>query len=252
MSVPPSPTTPSVHESRERYALFVPPRSAVPVPRERGASGPADPRAPWTSDHPWRPAGMLPDYSRDSRGSMLWRIALALLIALLNIALPAAPFALKLVILILDLVALLILIDLVLKITHALRHPRTRMRWTTFPAFLGGRLEGTLLVRPAQYVFSALQVRLRCVQDERSEQAEPSEENAGLEPHVLYEQSFEVVPPGETLTELPLSFQLPEDLPGTHLDRAEATYWQVAVRIPVTGPDIEAVFLAPVYERDRP
>jgi hypothetical protein len=123
------------------------------------------------------------------------------------------------------------------------------MRWTTFPAFLGGRLEGTLLVRPAQYVFSALQVRLRCVQDERNER---HPEDAGLEPHVIYEQSFEAVPPGETLTELPLSFQLPEDLPGTHLDRAEATYWQVAVRIPVTGPDIEAVFLAPVYERDHP
>ncbi|HEV2853663.1 MAG TPA: hypothetical protein VHC97_12745 [Thermoanaerobaculia bacterium] len=241
--------TPGIHESRERYALFVPPRSAVPVARERRAPGPADPKAPWTSDHPWRPAGMLPDYSRDTRGSMLRRIALVVLIALFNIALPAAPFALKLVLLVLDLVALLILIDLILKIAHELHHPRTRMRWTTFPAFLGGRLEGTLLVRPAQYVFSALQVRLRCVQDERNER---HPEDAGLEPHVIYEQSFEAVPPGETLTELPLSFQLPEDLPGTHLDRAEATYWQVAVRIPVTGPDIEAVFLAPVYERDHP
>ena len=67
--------------------------------------------------------------------------------------------------------------------------------------------------------------------------------------YLIYEQSLEIMPPGDTLTELPLAFDLPADLPGNHLDRAEATYWQLAVRIPVTGPDIEAVFLAPVYER---
>jgi hypothetical protein len=66
---------------------------------------------------------------------------------------------------------------------------------------------------------------------------------------VIYEQSLEIMPPGDILTELPLGFDLPSDLPGSHLDHAEATYWQLAVRIPVTGPDIEAVFLAPVYEK---
>jgi hypothetical protein len=51
------------------------------------------------------------------------------------------------------------------------------------------------------------------------------------------------------MKELPLSFELPADLPGTDLNRDDATYWQVALRIPVVGPDVETVFLAPVYAR---
>ncbi len=250
MNAPPPPT-PAIHESRERYALFYPARSSVPVPG-RGKPRPMDPQAPlapWTSDYPWHPEGMLPDYAQDVTGSVLRVAGWFCLIALLGtVALFDVPRSLKLAILGLGLVGLLVLFSLILKTFQMLRHPRTRMRWATFPAFLGSRLEGVLSVRPGQHVFSALTVKLRCVQDERNETYQG---DAGLEPHVIYEQSFEVLPPGDTLRELPLAFDLPDDLPGNHLDRAEATYWQVAVRIPVTGPDIEAVFLAPVYERTR-
>lgn len=247
MNAPPTPT-PTIHESRERYALFYPARSSVPVPG-RGKPRPADPRAPWTSDHPWHPEGMLPDYAQDPKSPMLRLAGLLGLIVLLGAAaLFDLPSSLRLAIFVLGLVGLIVLFSLILKTFQMLRHPRTRMRWATFPAFLGGRLEGALSVRPGQHVFSELTVKLRCVRDERNE-SHPGD--AGLEPHVIYEQSFEILPPGDILKELPLAFDLPDDLPGNHLDRAEATYWQVAVRIPVTGPDIEAVFLAPVYERTR-
>jgi hypothetical protein len=43
--------------------------------------------------------------------------------------------------------------------------------------------------------------------------------------------------------------RLPADLPGTDLLRDEAVYWQVLMEVPLTGPDLEAVFLAPVYEK---
>jgi hypothetical protein len=244
MNEPPSSTTPAIRESRERYALFAPARSSLQAASGK-PPGPGNPREPWRSDHPWHPQGMRPEGAVDTARSLRWRAVLLVLIGLLNIALPWVPAAVKTVLLILDLAGLLVLFDSILKTVQALRHPRTRMRWTTFPAFLGGRLEGVLLVRPGQHVFSALTVKLRCVQDEPSQ----SPGHAGLEPHVIYEQTFEDLPPGEILKELPLSFQLPEDLPGNHLDRAEAIYWQMAVRIPVTGPDVEAVFLAPVYER---
>ena len=123
------------------------------------------------------------------------------------------------------------------------------MRWTTFPAFPGGRLEGIVKVRPGQHVMSSIQVRLRCVRDERVEHPAPDGATSALEPYVIYEQTFEALPPGEILRELPLGFDLPADLPGNDLGKEEATYWQVAVRITVPGPDIEAVFLAPVYEK---
>lgn len=246
MNEPPTSTPPGIRESRERYALFYPPRASVPVPKG-GKPRPADPKAPWTSDYPWQPEGMLPDYAQDPKSSVLRVVGLLCLILLLGaITLFDVPSALKIAVFVVGLIGLFVLFSLMLKSWQVLRSPRTRIRWTTFPAFLGGRLEGTLSVRPGQHVFSSLKVKLRCVHDEPGGAAG---EDVPLAPHVIYEQSLEIMPPGDILTELPLSFNLPADLPGNHLDRAEATYWQLAVRIPVTGPDIEAVFLAPVYER---
>ncbi|MEA2599266.1 MAG: hypothetical protein QOF89_258 [Acidobacteriota bacterium] len=239
----------SIQESRQRYLLYAPPRSAVRVPK-RSVKGSGDPKQPWTSDYPWRPEGMDPDYPAAPGGSVPGRVTLLALIGLCNLTLLVSSQTFPVIlVLALDLAGVLVLFDSVLKIGQWLRHPRTRMRWTTFPAFLGGRLEGVLTVRPRQHVMTSIQVRLRCVHDERVEHPTPEGPISTLEPYVLYEQSFELLPPGETLSELPLGFDLPADLPGTDLTKDEATYWQVAVRIPVPGPDIEAVFLAPVYAR---
>ena len=231
---------PSIEESRERYLLFVPPRAALKT-RQRQNRRPADPAQPWMSDHFWRPEKMKPDDARDTRRETLQRAALLALIALLNLGFLSPYLGLKIVAGFADLAGLLILFGWLLKLGHWLRHPRTRMRWTTFPAFLGGRLEGTVSISPKQHVMSSIQVRLRCVRDERVEH--PTESG----PTSYYEQSFETLPPGETLRELPLAFDLPADLPGNDLAPEQATYWQLALKIPVPGPDIEAVFLAPVY-----
>ena len=239
---------PSVPESRERYLLYAPPRAALKK-TQRPNRQPVDPAQPWTSDHLWRPQGMRPDDARDVRGAALGRVAIVVLIALLNLGLASPSLVLRIVIYACDLAGLLIVFDSLLKIVHWLRHPRTRMRWTTFPAFLGGRLEGTATLQPRQHVMSSIQVRLRCVREERVEHPTQDGPTSYLEPYVIYEQSFETLPPGETLRELPLAFDLPADLPGNDLGSAEATYWQVALRIPVPGPDVEAVFLAPVYAR---
>ncbi len=237
---------PPVPESRERYLLYAPPRAALKK-TQRPSRQPVDPAQPWISDHPWRPQGMDPDGAPDFRGALLGRGAVLALIALFNLGLASPYLVLKIVILACDLAGLLILFESLLKIWHWLRHPRTLMRWTTFPAFPGGRLEGTVTLRPRQHVMSSIQVRLRCVREERVEYSAPDGPTSHLEPYVIYEQSFETLPPGETLRELPLAFDLPADLPGNDLGRDEATYWQVALRIPVPGPDVEAVFLAPVY-----
>jgi hypothetical protein len=239
---------PPIQESRERYLLFVPPRAALKN-IQRPNRQPVDPAQPWTSDHFWRPERMKPDGARDIRPDVLKRATLLAVIALLNLGFFSPYLTLKIVAGFADLAGLLILFDWVLKLGHWLRHPRTRMRWTTFPAFLGGRLEGTVSISPKQHVMSSIQVRLRCVRDERVEHATESGPTSYLEPYVLYEQSFETLPPGETLRELPLSFDLPADLPGNDLGPEQATYWQVALKIPVPGPDIEAIFLAPVYAR---
>jgi hypothetical protein len=77
-------------------------------------------------------------------------------------------------------------------------------------------------------------------------------EGEGRVPMQIYSQTAEFDFPGERLKEVGLTFELPSDVPGTDLDRDDAVYWQIAVRIPVVGPDLELVYLAPVYARTEP
>ena len=74
-------------------------------------------------------------------------------------------------------------------------------------------------------------------------------EGEGRVPTEIYSQTAEFDFPGERLKEVTLSFEIPPDVLGTDVDREDAIYWQIAVRIPVIGPDLELVYPAPVYER---
>jgi hypothetical protein len=66
---------------------------------------------------------------------------------------------------------------------------------------------------------------------------------------VIYQQIREIDGGRGRSTGVAVSFDIPLDLPGTHLDRSRATYWQVFLQVPVTGPGFETAFLAPVYMR---
>ncbi|HKI03577.1 MAG TPA: hypothetical protein VKK31_16485 [Thermoanaerobaculia bacterium] len=206
--------------------------------RDRGSR-----KRPWESDHPWLPEGQGPDYAGNSGGFLLGLIAFLGLLGLFNtVFLSPSPWLLRGIVLVLDLLGLVFLVDALRKAWQALRHGRPRMRWTTFPAFLGDRLQGVFLMSPALRPRGPVKATLRCIEDAVGGQA------ATLEPFVIYQQILEIDGGGD-VRELPVSFDIPPDLPGTRLNRAEATYWQVFLQVPVTGPDFETVFLAPVYER---
>jgi hypothetical protein len=213
----------------------------------RRRKAPMSHKQPWVTDYPWKPEGMDPDYGGQTGGTILGRIAFFAFIGLFNIALGSPSYLLKGIVIVFDLFALLILYDSIQKIVQALRRVRAQMRWLTFPAFVGGRLEGTFLLRSALRVNGPVKATLRCVQDTRTSSG--AEEVSSLEPFAIYRQIQEIPFPGERLDTLSVTFDVPPDLPGTKLDREEAIYWQIAFEIPVLGPDVEAVFLAPVYKR---
>jgi len=201
---------------------------------------------PWESDHPWRPKGQGPDYAGNSGGFLLGLIAFLGLLGLFNLVFTSpSPWLVRGIVLFFDLLGLLFLLDALRKAWQAIRHGRPRMRWTTFPAFLGDRLEGVFLIRPALRPNGPVKATLRCIEDAGGR------EPGTLEPFVIYQQVRELDAGGDVLQELPMSFHIPPDLPGTHLSRAQAIYWQVFLQVPVTGPDFETVFLAPVYKRQE-
>jgi len=227
-----------VQETRTPQRLYAPSRSslrpagALPVSKA-GAS-------PWKTDHPWQPAGQDADYESGKRVALIPRAIVLALIALFNFALMSRIPILRDLAALLDVFGVVFLADTLLRLWQSTR--RHRMRWTTFPAFLGKRLEGVLLVRPTLEPIGPVRAVLRCVRDEKGS-------DGTLEPTVLYQQISEISIAEDRMKELPLSFDLPPDLPGTDLNRDDATYWQIALRIPVVGPDVEIVFLAPVYPR---
>lgn len=207
----------------------------------RGPRTQAESRQPWTVDHPWKPEGMPPDYPGEAGGSVIGRLGLFSLIGIVNLVFASpSPLLARMIVLFFDIFALLILWDSLHKIWQWLRHPRPKMRWMTFPAFLGDRLLGVFDSRPALRVQGPVRATLRAVQDDGI--------GTSTEPFIIYEQVQEFLNAGDKLSELPLSFNLPRDLPGTDLSTDNPTYWQVLLQAPVAGPDFEIIFLAPVYK----
>jgi hypothetical protein len=234
-------------ESRERQRLYIPARSAMRTapprpPRQDGVREGA-----WMSDHPWRVEGQEPDYTPEARHYVALRIGLLAGIAALNFLLPLLPMApplVEMLILLLDAVGVIVIFDSLNKLWYGYWNRKPRMRWTRFPGFTGGRLEGVLVARPSPEVIGPVVGVLRCVQDER---VVSGSGEVTHEPMVIYRRMAEFPVPGDRLKEVPIAFEVPADLPGTDLKRPDAIYWQLAVRIPVVGPDEELVYLAPVY-----
>ena len=182
----------------------------------------------------------MPDYTPKADHAMPARLAVLVLIAALNLLLPSASSWLESVILFVDIVGLILLFDTLNKLWYAFWRRKPVLRWTTFPGHTGGRLEAVLVARPSPEVIGPVLAVLRCVRDELIE-------GEGRVPIQIWSLTGEFDVPGERLKEVALAFEIPPDVPGTDLNREDAVYWQIAVRIPVFGPDLELVFPAPVY-----
>lgn len=230
--------TDPIQEYRDRQRVFVPTRAALPPSPPPKASAGA-PAGPWAVDHPWWPQGQGPDYLEEPNHHWPVRIAILAVIVALNFFLSTG------VLMLVNGVGLIVLLDSLNKLWFHYRGRLPQLRFTTFPAFTGGRLEGVLVARPSPEVIGSVQAVLRCVRDE------PAEEGgeAAYEPTAIYRQVQELPVEGERLRDVPFRFEIPADLPGTDLKRPDAVYWQLALRIPVLGPDRELVYLVPIYRR---
>lgn len=209
----------------------------------RRKNNPVDPARPWASDYPWQPSGMDPDGAGGEAGGMLGRVAFFLFIGLVNLAWASDSLLLKGILVFVDLLTLAILYDTFRLLWQAARGPRPRIVWLTFPAFTGSRLEASFRIRRRLRPTGPVHVTLRCVQDDS--------EGGPVEPFEMYEQVSEIPLPDDrsALDSVHIDVAVPADLPGTDLTLDRPVYWQVLVRVPVLGPDFEAVFLAPVYAR---
>jgi hypothetical protein len=205
-------------------------------------------KEPWTWDHPWSTGWMKPDYTGSGAGTVLGRVAFLALLGIFNVAWASGMLLFKIIISIFDLLGLLIIYDSVQKIVQWIRVRQPVVIWSQVPAFLGERLEGRIAFARRVAAQGPAKLTLRCVEDDWVERQSDKHQTRELEPFAVYKAEQEVELSGDSDV-VDFAFDLPRDQPGTNLGKAEAVYWQVLVSVPVTGPDLEAVFLAPAYRK---
>jgi hypothetical protein len=148
------------------------------------------------------------------------------------------------------------------RLMQARRLGRIRVKWHTFPSTPGEQLKATLLTQKRVEATGPIRATLRCVQDVLEVRESGSVRVNGritrryqqetLNPHAIYSETQDLAAStGSARSSFDLEFNIPADLPGTDLSAREPTYWQIVVKVPLSGPDLNAVFLAPVYDRDR-
>lgn len=206
-------------------------------PRRKG-----DREKPWTWDYPWSASWMMPE-GEHVESSLLGKVTFFAFVALCNTLWFAGEPFFYIFLTFLDLIALAVLASILRKAFQSVRFRRPVVIWEEIPVHPDGVLQGRIAfprdVRPT----GPTRLTLRCVVEERGDFDEA---------YAVYRETLPIpLPgaPGEPLDVLSFSFKVPRNLPGNSLHVREPVYWQVAVEVPVAGPDLEVAFLAPVYQK---
>lgn len=199
-------------------------------------------KEPWTWDYPWSTSWMLPD-GEHVESSPLGKVTFFAVVALCNTLWFAGEPFFYIFLPFLDLIALAVLVAILRKGVQSVRFRRPVVIWEAIPVHPDGMLQGRIAfprdVRPT----GPTRLTLRCVKEERGDFDEA---------YAIYRETREIpLPgePGEPLDVLSFAFKVPRNLPGNSLHTRAPDYWQVAVEVPVAGPDLEVAFLAPVYPK---
>jgi hypothetical protein len=204
-------------------------------------------KEPWSWDYPWSTSWMTPEGDHvDS--SILGVVAFFAVVALCNALWLTGETFFYIFLTLLDLLALYILYRLLRKGVQSVRFRTPVVIWEEIPVYPGSPLQGRVAFPRDVRAMGPTRLSLRCVCDEQVSAEDPANQQSVA----IYRETREIpLPgePGEPLDVLSFSFEVPDDLPGTNLVKKEPVYWQVVVRVPVAGPDLEVAFLAPIYQK---
>lgn len=217
---------------------------APEINRER--VGPA--AEPWTWDHPWRKEWMARDYASGSN-SILGRLVVIPVTGLATTAALSEPSCVFTAVASgFGAVSVLVVYDALRRLIQWLRFRHPVVIWSSIPTFQGETLAGRIAYARPVRATAPPRVTLRCVREDWLEPVGPKQSRS-LQPFAVYRETHEVPLPGKDALEwIDFAFEVPYDQPGTDLAAEKPTYWQVVVYVPLAGPDLETVFLAPVYQ----
>jgi hypothetical protein len=218
------------------------------------APPPARGGAPWTSDNDWDPKGARPDGAQfGGVAAFFGRLFFFVFVGLMNIlwTVPmqgGGRIVVAIVVGLFDLIALAVLLEMVRRMVQAARVGSTKLVWRKMPFFTGERFDAVFQTSRTMRPNGAPEVTLRRI-EQRLEVLPKTGVSAGVHAYEAWSSKKTFPEFAEhAMTSFPFAIDVPAGQPGTDLSTRECTYWQLAVRVPVAGPDVEAAFLVPIYE----
>ncbi len=213
------------------------------------------PGEPWYWDHPWNAEGV-----GSSGGPMeqlqglvsqvLWTLILA---TITWVAYTTEGWGWLALVAIFDLAILYSWGLLFYKFGRSLQHQRGRLRFRSFPFFLGGSLEVELLGADRLRGFRSLTVSLRCIREAFESGTGVNSKSRMVVSYQIYEDGRTLTPDANPITgpDLRISFPLPSGDYSTRLGKRPPQFWELEITADMPGADYAATFLVPVYARSE-
>ena len=218
-----------------------------------------NPAEPWLAEGEWEPEGITDRPRTTLLTQVLWLAFLSVFLAPFNYFVfvrpqdpGGVPFWVRGLIVLFDLIPLLMIVGILTTLWHGAKYGRSRLRFASFPFYLGGTLDVRFSSRRPIGSFEKMTFTLRCI-EERTEVRRTSK---GTSTQTVCDQVWaddRVFESSWALQEgeVPVSFRLPEGDYETRLAFAPARYWELEVAAVTPGLDFGAVFPVPVYARPR-
>jgi len=238
--------------------LWMASRGMVGYVRNAGVRGRKSerPGEPWYWDHPWNAEGVESDGGPLEQLQGLVELGLwtLLLTPLTWLACTNESWGWLALVAILDL-AILYSYGLALyKFVRSLQHGRGRLRFGSFPFFLGGSVDVELLDVDRLRGFTSMTVSLRCIHEIYDPVPSLDEnETARLICYQIYEDQKTLTPGANPIAgpDLRISFPLPDGEYATRLGESPQKCWELEIKADLPGIDYAATFLVPVYARPK-
>jgi len=130
-----------------------------------------------------------------------------------------------------------------------LKYGNSRLRFSDFPFFLGGKLSLVLVGLPSE--INQMQLDLRFIEEKYETYQRGNERESRVVCYQLYHES-RILHGGEVASsdKLSLEWDLPDDVDmTTTLSQRPARFWELEVKADTPGVDYHSRFLLPVYAR---
>jgi hypothetical protein len=219
--------------------------------RHRAEARRRHPGRPELADHPWDPAGFAPPRWARAAKAVAGAVLMSLFISIFNwwAFFTDAPWMVRAVTILFDLILVLVLWETGVRIGRAIRFGGSRVEYGQFP-FRPGQ---TVRLRwwPAPGIGEVRKGRftLRCVKEWYEHRGHGKNRSAHLVQQEQWAMHRFLDHAGTLRHERrqELEFELPPHVPSTELSADQPVFWELEIELDLPGLDFEEIYLVPVY-----